>query len=493
MNPKAPNFRISRVKKSDTQEQAANTSGADAEIEAIQAEGLTGRQLRMARKVAQRNGIKAQSDFDAVRQLRDRGIDPFSNTNMLDMISTSTDKQQAKTQPQTAANAQSTSELRAREVRDIQKDIARRRRKNLFLLTLRMIIFVFLPTFLAGNYYYNIATPLFATQSEMVIKKAGAVGESVATTSLLANSPMATSQDSITVQGFLMSRDAMLRLSEEYGFKDHFSNPDLDPILRLPADASMEDAFDLYGKMVTVSYDPTEGVIKLEVVATDPATSALYSQALISYAEGIVDNLSARLRTDQVRGAEETYAEAEREMADAQQAVIALKEQYNVISTDVEVSMLVGRISSLEQQILQEQLTLDEMLASPNPSPARVDPLQRRIESLQATVSQLRDQLTRGSDSNLSLARIGSELEMAESELQIRTMMLQQSLQTLVASRIEADRQTLYLETGVRPIPPDEPTYPRAFENTILAFLVFTGIYLMLSLTASVLREQLSA
>ena len=42
-------------------------------------------------------------------------------------------------------------------------------------------------------------------------------------------------------------------------------------------------------------------------------------------------------------------------------------------------------------------------------------------------------------------------------------------------------------------IAPDEATYPRAFENTALAFLVFSGIYLMISLTASILREQITS
>jgi capsular polysaccharide transport system permease protein len=41
-------------------------------------------------------------------------------------------------------------------------------------------------------------------------------------------------------------------------------------------------------------------------------------------------------------------------------------------------------------------------------------------------------------------------------------------------------------------VAPDEPTYPRAFENTTLAFLIFAGLYLMMSLTASVLREQVT-
>ena len=46
---------------------------------------------------------------------------------------------------------------------------------------------------------------------------------------------------------------------------------------------------------------------------------------------------------------------------------------------------------------------------------------------------------------------------------------------------------------SVRPVASQDASYPRAFENTILAFLVFAGIYLMISLTASILREQVSS
>jgi hypothetical protein len=50
---------------------------AEADLEQLRAEGLTGRQLRLAMRVAQRHGIKASSGLEAVRMLRQRGIDPF--------------------------------------------------------------------------------------------------------------------------------------------------------------------------------------------------------------------------------------------------------------------------------------------------------------------------------------------------------------------------------------------------------------------------------
>src|SRR5690606_5565398 len=52
----------------------------------IRQEGLTGRQLRMARRVAQKHGLAVTADFDAVRQLRSQGIDPFQRSNILELV-----------------------------------------------------------------------------------------------------------------------------------------------------------------------------------------------------------------------------------------------------------------------------------------------------------------------------------------------------------------------------------------------------------------------
>jgi len=65
---------------------SAAEAAADQDIDAIKREGLTGRQLRMARRAAQKYGLAPTSDYDAVLQLRTRGIDPFQRTNMLELV-----------------------------------------------------------------------------------------------------------------------------------------------------------------------------------------------------------------------------------------------------------------------------------------------------------------------------------------------------------------------------------------------------------------------
>ncbi|MGH1331041.1 MAG: capsule biosynthesis protein [Paracoccaceae bacterium] len=477
----------------------------DAEIDAIRKEGLTGRQLRMARRVAQKHNIAPTSDFDAVRLLRKQGIDPFQRGTMLEMVQPASGTGPApgagKAQlPQTvkktqlpATNVIHDQGQRDAEIMRIQRDIARRRRRKTLLLATRLGFFVFLPTFLAAWYYYVVATPMYGTKSEFVIQQAespagGALG------GLFSGTSFATSQDSIAVQSYLQSRDAMLRLDEDLGYKAHFSQPEIDAIQRLPDNPTNEQAYKTFEKNVTIGYDPTEGIIKMEVVAASPEKSQAFSEALINYAEERVDQLTQRLREDQMKGAAESFESAESKMFAAQRRVLELQEKLGVLDPISESSALMAQISTFEIQLQQKKLQLDQLLDNSRPNQARVDGTKGDIRRLENVIENLRAQMTTtGTGGDSSLAQITSELRVAEVDLQTRQLMMQQALTQLETARIEANRQVRYLSEGVSPVAPDEPTYPRKFENTMLAFLIFAGIYLMASLTASVLREQVSS
>lgn len=481
---------------------SADDVSSEQAIAAIRREGLTGRQLRMARRVAQKHGLAPTSDFDAVRLLRAQGVDPFRRANMLELVVPQGEEGSGKPvqlpqtvpQPRPPAIPQSeprAPEERAGEIYKIQRDIARRRRRKMLLLVARLAVFVFLPTLVALWYYGGVATPLYATNSEFVIKKQetqGAAGIS----GLFQGTGIATQQDSTTVQSFLQSREAMQRLDADHGFKSHFSEAEIDVIQRLDPGATDEDAYALYKRTVTIGYDPTEGILKMEVIAANPETSEAFSKALIGYAEERVDGLTERVRQDQMRGAIESYEEAEANVRVAQERVLELQERLGVLNPETEVATLMQQIATFETELRSKQLELDQLLANARPNQARVSGVRGDIERLQALIGELRGSMTESSEGSASLARISGELRIAEGELLMRQTLLQQALQQREGARITASSQALYLETSVTPVAPDEPTYPKVFENTLLAFFVFAGIYLMVSLTASVLREQVS-
>ena len=359
------------------------------------------------------------------------------------------------------------------------------------MLAARLAGFVGLPTLLAAIYFFAIATPMYATKSEFVIQQADS-GAQKGASGLLSGTGLATSQDSITVQGYLNSREAMLRLDADMGFRAHFSDPSMDFIQRLDPGASNEDAYRSYRRNVKIGYDPTEGLVRMEVIAASPEVSAAFSRALIGYAEEQVDALTQRLRADQMEGAMGVFEEAEAKMMAAQRRVLALQEQLGVFDPVSENSALMSQITNFEVQLAEKRLSLQQLLDNARPNQARVAGTEGDIARLETMIADLRGQLTQGRGAEGSLASVSGQMRMAEVDLETRTLMMQEALQQLETARVEANRQVRYLSLGVNPVPPDEPTYPRAFENTLLALLIFSGVYLMISLTASILREQVT-
>ncbi len=478
---------------------------SQADIEAVRREGLTGRQLRMARRVAQKHGLAPTSDFDAVRLLRANGIDPFQRSSMLQLVVPNDGDGGAGEPPvqlpQTVPSGNNTlpstdlldgANERASEIVKIQRDIAKRRRRKIVLLISRLSFFIFLPTIMAAYYFYIIATPMYATNSEFIIQQAesasaGSLG------SMFGSSQLATVQDSIAVQGYLTSREAMQRLDEDLGFKAHFARDEIDAIQRLAPDATDEQAYKLFKRNVKIGYDPTEGIVKMEVIAADPQTSEQWARTLISYAEERVDSITQRVREDQMKGARESFEEALAERDAALDRLVDIQRSIETIDPLSEVATINGQIGQRQTELQEKELQLQALLDNAQPNAARVEGVRADIRRLEALIASLRERLTVASTDGVSLATKNAELRRAEIDLQTRDGLLQGALQQMETARIEANRQVRYLSLGVTPTAPDEAGYPRKFENTVLAFIILAGIYLMISLTASILREQVTS
>jgi capsular polysaccharide transport system permease protein len=485
---------------------SARETRLETDIDVIRKEGLTGRQLRMARRVAQKHDLPATSDFDAVRLLREKGIDPFKRANMLELVVPQNKAHPDNTPaaggamqlPQTMPVAKTTlpstdlspAERRNREIQEIQRDIAGRRRRKLILLMGRLAFFVMLPTLITGYFFYVVATPMYATKSEFLVLKADGAG---AVSGLLSGTQFATSQDSIAVQGYLQSKGAMLRLDQEMGFKAHFTQDWIDPIQRLNPDATNEEAYKTYSRNVKIGYDPTEGVVRMEVSAADPEVSGEFSRRLISYAQEEVNQLSEQKRADQVGDSEAALELAEGKRREAQERLVHLQQDGMVLDPEGVILSLRSQINTFEIQLQQKELELDALLDNSRPNRAKVDGVKADIDRVSRVIERLNGRMTDASAGENSLANHRVQIQMAQADLATRDLMLQSALQQVESTRMEANRQVRYLTTAVAPVASEEATYPRKFENTILAFLIFSGIYLLCSLTASILREQVSS
>lgn len=471
------------------------------------------RHKRIALRKVRQLGLQARNGDEALRILADRDIDVIT----LNAERVAAKRQKAEAQSKRLPAERKTEKLpkeadadalpgettesrvqrlkreRDEQIAKIQRNLVRRRRRKLQGLLLRLAVFVFLPTWIVGYYYWSVATQMYETNSAFVIQTADSLSSGGGGLSgILAGTGFATSQDSVVVQDYLQSREAFGRLDKDHAFTAHFLNPEIDSIQRLPTDPTPDEAYKLYSKKVKIGYDPTEGVIRMTVVATDPQTSQTFAEALVRYAEERVDTLSREARGDRMEQAQARYRDMEAKRLQAQQKVLELQQQRGVLSADVELQSQMSIIQQLEVQFVEKELALQEILDNPRPNQTQVDVLRRELGRLRERIDQRRADLTEANEGSISLARIGAELLAAQTDLETRQLLEKESLAAMEASRLEAQRQVRYLSLAVRPVAPVEPTYPKKLESTAMAFLVFCAIYIMASLTVSILREQVS-
>ena len=231
----------------------------------------------------------------------------------------------------------------------------------------------------------------------------------------------------------------------------------------------------------------------MEVVAADPAVSAQFSQALIDYAEEQVDQLTARLRADQMAGAMDSFEAAERRMLEAQSRSVDLKERVGVGSAIAEESLIYSQIGAIETEKRAEQARLDQLLANA----ASAGDARAGVRSQHRPPGRRTRRPALQPDRHRTRAMATSRAPPPSWRWRSRNW----SRGSFCCSRPPSSsnwpgsRRTGRSATSRRPFPrspPDEATYPRSFENTVLAFLIFAGIYLMVSLTAAILKEQVS-
>ena len=385
--------------------------------------------------------------------------------------------------------------LRAERVEAIRRDLVRRRRRKGGGMLLKLWLFVVFPTLAEAWFLWFQASDMYKSEATFQVRGAeagGGGGGGLLGAFLGGGGGSSSLFDPVAVQTYIQSRDLLTRLDAEQAWVAHFQDPKLDFWHRLPADASFEDAFAHYSSMVSVSYDPTEGILEMELVAADTDAARRFSQAVIGYAEEMVDGLSDRIREDALKDAETYLSQAENEMRTAQNDLAKAQEENQVFSIEGEVSQKYALIGSLELELTTLESRLRNIRRVSSAGDPRVQRLEAQVETKRDQIAELRKSVAGGGTDQATLAKLNASMMSARLNVETATLKFTSALEQREFARANAAKQHRYLEVVSQPSLPDQANYPKKPEMTALAFLGFLGFYIIASLTLSLIREQAS-
>lgn len=347
-----------------------------------------------------------------------------------------------------------------------------------------------LPTLLATLYYLLIATNIYVSEAQFVVRSAGGTSGLGAISSLVkASSLMRSGDDTFAVNAYMTSRGAIDRLIREEGLLDILSRPEADFLSRFPwpaTSATREALFRRFDEFVDVSYDGGTGINTLNVRAFRAEDAQRIAGALLTHAEELINRMNSRAREDAIVFATEAVQSAEAKVNGVQQRLTEFRNREMVFDPARQSLAALELIGKLTGETSQLKATLGELLASSPDSP-KVAAIRGRIRALEQQIEEQRQAIAGGDN---ALAPKLAAYERLNLERELATKSFLSALLSLENARGEAQRQQLYLEHVVEPSLPDLALYPRRLLSILKVFGLSLCVFWIASFLGGAVLEH---
>ncbi|MCQ0990283.1 hypothetical protein [Jiella marina] len=336
---------------------------------------------------------------------------------------------------------------------------------------LLFIAVVLVPTVCAFVYYGAIASDRYVSESRFLVRSASTQDVSGLSSFLQTFGISRADDDSYAVQSYIESRDALRDLMKTLPMETYLNREWVDPIsvcYKPWSERTFETLYECYLSYVSIVREQDTGISWLRVDLFTPEDSQNVAQELLRLSEQLANRMNQRAEEDALSNANNLMAQAEERVLEAQSNLTQFRNQQMFLDIEGEASPTASVIGELTGELARTRAAIDQQ--------TRVSPSNPTIASLKTKASVLEDQLSEeqqkltGTDDALS-----NQISTFE-ELTLRKVLADQALtlasKAIDQARLEARRQSIYIETVVRPNLPDDSTEPRRFRTIITVLLV---------------------
>lgn len=356
-------------------------------------------------------------------------------------------------------------------------------RKPLFLVT------VVVPTLLAIVYFGLLASNVFISESQFVVRspdKPAQTGLGI----LLKSTGFANAGDEIySAQNFIESRDALNALNRnDYLYRIYTSSQVsfIDRFDPFGFNASHEKLFEYYRSHVELSHDTTSSIVTLKVRAYTSNDALQVNERLLQLAEDLVNRLNERGRRDMIGFAQREVADAEARATRAALALSSFRNAKGVVDPEKQATVQLQMISKLQDQVITTETQLAQLRIF-TPQNPQIPTLQAQVQELRRQIAAQSAQIT---GNQQSLAGVAAEYQRRQLESQFADRQLAAAMASLQEAQNEARRKQAYVERIVQPSRPDKAMEPRRLRGIFVTFAMGIVAWGILSMLLAGVREH---
>lgn len=369
--------------------------------------------------------------------------------------------------------------------------MARRRRGG--GLALRFAALVLLPFLAVAGYLGGMASDRYVSAAHFTVRDSGAPANTggVDLGGLLGRiGGGGGRQDALLLRDYILSADLLARLDAALGLRAAWSDPAIDPVWRLAADASEEDFLDYYRDMIAAAIDTESGIMTVELQGFAPAPTRAALEMILAESEALVNEISNRLAREQLDFINGEIEDNSRRLRQAKAALLGFQNEYGVVDPNEEAGLVVGVIAQMEVSLAEDKAELSVLRSYLGNSAHEVVAMRSRIAAKTAQVEAQKKRLT-GAGDDERLNRVMARFEELRFDLEFANERYRLALLALEGAQIEASRKVKSLVVVDRPNLPDEALYPdRPYILATVAAFLLMG-FAIFSVILAAIREHM--
>lgn len=319
----------------------------------------------------------------------------------------------------------------------------RRKQSSRFLLK-RLALFFALPAFIVSMYFLLISSRFYEAEATFTVQSSMDQGQ-LAPGGLMAIAGVNTGMsDAFKVREFMLSRQMMELMAKKHAFLSHFSDSSTDWLSRFDSIFGLNsDPYRYYLSKVRVSVDIQEGLLRLYVQGRDQATAVQFSQAILKFSEAHVNELSERIRADQIAALTEDTKIAEQELLAFRQRLSSVQSKHKDIAPQETTAGIYQLISSIEAQIAEAESERDGLIRNGLDRSPVIPRLEAKISSLKKQIEDQRSRLV-SSSSPKTMQRSLFDYEDVALRKELAQARWDSALRTLEQAKLQVLRERRY-------------------------------------------------
>lgn len=340
------------------------------------------------------------------------------------------------------------------------------------------ILAVVLPTVIGSLYVGLIASDRFSVEVKLAVRGQDTPAMDVlGVLGTLGGTNM--SPDSYIMIDYVLGRNMVDELQTKVDLRKLYSRSSIDWFSRLNPDQPIEKIIDYWQSMVTATYEPSTGIVRLEVTAYDPKDAVEIANAVIASTDNLINHLSTESRRDALKAATVEVERAEQRQRMLRTAMRKFREQEQIADPMRRAGFqqdMIEKSKAELQRIDTELQTSRGFMKDDAPSiivlknqrvaaVKQLEALQREISGEGAADGTA---AAKSSDSIRAVASMLSTYEELEAERGFAEKAYLTSLASLERARYEADRKQRYLAIFEKAELPQDAKYPRRFRDMVM-------------------------